>query len=96
MLELYFLENLNKELLLHAFITPQISYSSVVWMFHNRKLNNHINDIHKKPLKIVFQDHNPTFQELLAKDSSFKIHDRNLRELLIEIFKVKVELASKV
>ena len=27
--------------LLNAFITSRFSYASVVWMFHNRKLNNH-------------------------------------------------------
>ena len=33
--------------LLNAFITSQFSYDPVVWMFHNRKLNNHINRIHE-------------------------------------------------
>ena len=35
------------------------------------------------------------FEDLLAKDGSFKIHGCNLRRLLIEIFKVKIELASE-
>ena len=37
-----------------------------------------------------------TFNELLANDGSFKIHDRNLQKLLIEIFKVKMKLAPEV
>ena len=65
-------------------------------MFHNRKLNNHINHIHEKALRIAYQDHNSTFNELLAKDGSFKIHDRNLQKLLIEIFKVKMKLAPEI
>ena len=65
-------------------------------MFRNRKLKNYTNGIHKESLRVVFQYHNPTFEELLAKGSSFKIHDRNLRRLLIEIFKVKLELAPKL
>ena len=76
----------KRKLLLNAFITSQFSYAPVVWMFHNRKLNNHINRIHKRALRIVFQDHNLTFEELLAKDSSFKIHECNVRRLFIEIF----------
>ena len=86
----------KRKLLLNAFITSQFSYAPVVWMFHNRKLKNHANGIHKESLRVVFQYHNPTFEELLAKGSSFKIHDRNLRRLLIEIFKVKLELAPKL
>ena len=56
----------------------------------------HINRIHKRALRIVFQDYNPTFEELLAKDGSFKIHDRNLLRLLIEIFQIKMKLAPEI
>ena len=66
-----------RRLLFNAFITSQFSYAPVVWMFHNRKLNNYINRIHERALKVVYQDHNSTFEELLAKDSSFKIHCHN-------------------
>ena len=65
-------------------------------MFHNRNLTNHINRIHERALRILYQDHNSTFEELLAKDGSFKIHDRNLQILLIEIFKVKMKLAPEI
>ena len=51
-------------------------------MFHN----------HERALTIVYQDHNSTFNELLAKDGPFKIHDRNLQKLLTEIFKVKMKV----
>ena len=83
----------QRKLLLNAFIASRFSYAPVVWMFHNRKLNNHINQIHETTLKIAYQGHNSRFDELYAKDSTFKIHDRNLQRLLIEIFKVKMNLA---
>ena len=86
----------QRKLLLNAFITSQFSYAPVVWMFHNRKLNNHINRIYERALKIVYQDHNSTFEELLAKDGSFKFHDNNLQRLLLEIFKVKIKLAPEI
>ena len=70
------------KLLLNAFITSKFSYAPVVWMFHIQKLNNRRNVIHKRALRIVFQDNNPMFEELL-QDGSFKIHDHNLRRLLI-------------
>ena len=65
-------------------------------MFYNRKLNSHVNRIHERTLKIVYQDHNSTFEELLAKDGSFKIHDLNLQRSLTEIFKVKIKLAPEI
>ena len=39
-----------------------------------------------KALRIVYQDHNSMFDELLSKYGSFNIPDCNLQKLLIEIF----------
>ena len=55
----------QRKLLLNAFITSQFSYAPVVWMFHNRNLNKHINCIHERALRIVYQDHNATFENFL-------------------------------
>ena len=77
-------------------MTSQFSYAPFVWMFHNRKLNNYINRIYKRALRIAYQDHNSTFNELLAKDVSLKFHDRNLQKLLIEILKVKMKFAPEI
>ena len=80
----------------NAFMTSQFYYAPVVCMFHNRKLNNHINHIYETALRIAYQDNNSMFNELRAKDGSFRIHDHNLQKLLIEICKVKMKLAPKI
>ena len=64
-------------------------------MIHNQRLNNKINHIRERPWRIVYLDHNSSFEGLPAKDGSFKINDRNLQRLLIEIFKVKIKLAPE-
>ena len=86
----------QRKLLLNAFITAQFSYASVIWMFHSRKLNNRINHIHERALRLVYKDYTRTFDELLLKDNSFRIPHRNLQKLAIEIFKVKLGLASEI
>ena len=86
----------QRKLLLDTLIIPQFSYAPVVWMFHNQKLNNYINRIHERALRIGYQDHNPTLDELLAKVGSFKIHKRNLLKFIIEIFKSKMKLALNI
>ena len=64
---------------------------------HSSKYGNHINRIHEIAFRIVvYQDHDSTFDELLAKDGYFKILDRNLQKLLIEIFKVKMKVAPEM
>ena len=57
-------------------------------MFHSRKLNRRINKIHKYALKIVYNDHHCTFEELLERNNSFTIHKRNLQKLAIQMFKL--------
>ena len=52
----YQLDFNRRKLLMNAFFTSQFSYAPVVWMFHSRKRNHHINRIHVKPLKIVYRD----------------------------------------
>ena len=65
-------------------------------MFHSRKLNSRINNIHKRALRLVYQDYVSTFDDLLANDNSFKIHQKNLQKLGIEIFKVKKGIAPAI
>ena len=86
----------QRKLLLNAFITAQFSYASVIWMFHSRKANNRINRIHERALRLAYKDYTSTFDELLLKDNSFKVHHRNLQKLAIEIFKVKLGLAPEI
>ena len=65
-------------------------------MFHTRKLNERINNIHKKSLRIVYKDYNSSFQQLLIHDNSLNIHHRNLQELVTEFFEVKNGLSPEL
>ena len=56
-------------------------------MFHSRGINNKINRIHERALRITYNNNSSSFQELLDKDNSVTIHHRN-RTLAIETFKV--------
>ena len=49
-------------------ICSQFGYCPLVWMFHSRKINNRINSLHERVLRVVYRDHNATFSELLSKD----------------------------
>ena len=43
-------------------------------MCHSRKLNNKINKVHKRALKIAYGDYKTNFQELLQKDNSVTVY----------------------
>ena len=61
----------------------------VLWSkFHgNRGLNDAMNKIHGRALRLVYSNTSSTYDELLAKDKSFKIHHRNLQKLAVEILR---------
>ena len=86
----------KKRSIMNAFILSQFSYCPLIWMFHSRKLNHRINKIHERALRIVYNDHQCTFEELLERDNSFTIHERNLQKLAIEMFKVNNGLSVQL
>ena len=65
-------------------------------MCHSRELNYKINRIHEKCLRIVYNDKECSFQELLDKDGSVCTHHRNLQILCVEMFKVVNGLSPKI
>ena len=86
----------KRKVLTKAFITSQFSYCPLIWMFHSRTLNNHINNIHERALRLTYKDNQSSFKELLEKDSSVTVHHKNLQALVTEIFKVKNDLAPDI
>ena len=72
-----------------ACIASEFGYCPLVWMFHSRKLNNQVNKLHERALRIVYQDYASSFMELLVKDYSTTVHKRNIQLLATELFKVK-------
>ena len=64
-------------------------------MFHSRDLNNKVNSLHERELRIIYDDKSSSFQELLKKYNSVSIHHRNIQALAIEMFKVKNNAAPE-
>ena len=88
--------DLNKRRkLMKAFITFQFSYCPLIWMFHSRNLNKKINRIHEQALRLVYQN-NLNFSELLDLDNSVTLHQKNLQDLMTEIYKVKHGIAPEI
>ena len=78
----------KRRTIMKSFVTSQFRYCPLIWMFHSRRLNNKISSIHERALRITYQDHISTFQELINKDNSGSIHHRNLQALATEMFKI--------
>ena len=75
--------------LIKSFFESQFAYCPLVWMLFNRTLNNRINTLHERALRILYKDGISTFERLLTKDESVTMHDRNMQRLVTEMYKVK-------
>ena len=71
--------------IMKSFMTSQFGYCPLTWMFHSRALNNKINSIHDRALRII-SDSKSTFEELLNKSNSVPIHHTSLQVLAMEMF----------
>ena len=86
----------KKRILLKTFITSQFNYCPLVWMCHSRGLNNRINNLHERALRIVYQDKKSDFETLLKNDKSVTIHVRILHYLVTEVSKVKNNISPEI
>ena len=87
------METNKLRILMQSFVEAQFSYCPLIWMFHSRNLNNRINRIQERALRIAYRDQTSSFNELLILDDSVTIHERNLQRLAIEMFKIKTNIA---
>ena len=78
-----------------TFIISQLSYCRLIWVFHSRNLNNKINQIHERALRLVCQN-NLSFSELPDLGNTVTVHQKNLQVLVTEICKVKNGIAPEI
>ena len=49
----HYMDFQKRRTLMRAFIISQFNYCPLIWMFHNRALNNRINKMHERDLRLV-------------------------------------------
>ena len=58
--------------IMRAFISSQFGYCPLLWFFCSRKINNRVNRMQERALRIVYKDYVSAFAQLLEKDSLFQ------------------------
>ena len=70
-----FMDLAKRRSLMKAFITSQFNYCPLIWMLLYMQLNNRINKVHERALRLVYKDNNKlTFNDLLELDNSVTIY----------------------
>ena len=86
----------KRRTLMTTFFKSQFNYCPLTWMCCNRSLNNKIDRLHERSLRLVYTDKTSDFSELLEKDDSVSIHYENIRQLATEMFKVSKVLCPEI
>ena len=64
-------------------------------MFCVQALNIRFNRTYKRALKIIYENYESSFEELLSNDSSVTIHQRTLRSLAVDMYRVTYKLSPE-
>ena len=86
----------KRRIVIKTFVESQFNYCPLIWMLHSWILNNKINRLHERALRIVYSDYKLSFNTLLEKDCSFSIHHRNIQSLAIGIYKFLHGLSAAI
>ena len=82
------MDSTKRRFLMDSFFASKFSYCPLMWMSHSRTINNKINKLHEKCLRIIYNDKKSFFKELIEIDKSVPIQIKNLQVLTTEMFKV--------
>ena len=75
-------------MLMNPFFKTQFNYCPLIWMCHSRENNKKINWLYERCLRTICNNEQSSFNELLQKDGSVLIHERNLQVLATEMYKI--------
>ena len=65
-------------------------------MIHSRSLNDKINRLHERCLRMIYNDKSSNFEELLNKGNSASMHHNNIHALAIEMYKVANDMSPDI
>ena len=73
--------------LFNAVVNFQFNYCALIWMFWSRTLNNMINGVHERALRVILADDLSAFESLLQNNRNIPSHHKNIQSHMIEMFK---------
>ena len=77
-----------------AFVDSEFRYCPLIWLCHSRTNKWRIDRLHESCLRIIYSDKQSSFKELLEKDNSVFIHEKNAQIWATEKYKVSSNISS--
>ena len=77
-------------------IKSQFNCCPLAWMFCSRKLNNLVNKVQERALKLTWKDNESNFKTFLNENNEKYLYQRNLQFLMTELYKFKNNYAPPI
>ena len=87
-----YLTDEKARILADAFSDSQFNYVPLIWMFAGKTLINKICKSHHRTLRVVYNEYNKSYGELLQLNNNVSIHQRHLQYQALEVFKSLMHL----
>ena len=75
----------ERNLLVNSFIKSHFNYCPLLWMFCRRTSINQINKLHERALRLILNNYNANFNDLLSLSNDISTHQRFINCLLTEV-----------
>ena len=82
-----FLNPASKMILYNSFIMSNFNYCPNVWHFCGKGNNSKLEKIQSRALRIIFNDYDSDYDELISQSRTDKLLVSRLKKILIEVFK---------
>ena len=92
----HYLAQDQKLLLLNTVVKSNFSHCPLTWMFTSRYLNNALNSIHERALRLIYNDYELPFDRVLDDNKQKSMHQKNIESLAIEIYKSQAGLTPPI
>ena len=86
----------KKRILFNSYFLSQFCYCPLMWMNQSKSINNRINSLRERALRLIYRDHSSICQDLLQRDNSVTIHQKNIQALAILMNKVTNNIAPTI
>ena len=59
-----------------SYVNSQFDYCAIIWMFCSKKSNLRLENIHKRTLRVVFNEYEKNYKDPLADRDEISIHQK--------------------
>jgi len=83
------IDNPSRKTIFNSFIASSLNYCSTIWMFTSRGNLDKLDKLHKRALRLTYNNYTSPYDELLHDTNTLCVYKRCLKTLATDMYKTK-------